>query len=197
MNGIILAGGNSSRFGENKAFMEVAGRPLIENIVNMLRDIFAEVIVVAKSGENYKYLEAKIVEDIIPGKGPLSGIHAGLVNSSAHDNFIVACDMPFLNCDLIQFMREKVSGSDVLIPRVRGAVEPLHAFYSKNCIKPIEGRLHAANYKITGFLGEVDTRYIEEGELRAYDPEMRTFANINTQADYQKIRVEDKIGVDS
>lgn len=189
MNGIILAGGNSSRFGENKAFVEVAGRPLVENTVNMLKYIFSEVIIVANKVEDYEYLGLKIVKDIIPGKGPLSGIHAGLVNSSADNNFIVACDMPFLNRDLIQFMKQKVSRSDVLIPRTGEGIEPLHAFYSKRCIKPIEQRLQSNNYKIIDFFAEVETEYVEEKDILTFDPMVRSFKNLNTQLDYEGIKI--------
>ena len=104
MTGIILAGGHSKRLGKDKAFITIGNSRVIEGIVNKLSAIFTDVIIVTKSPETYKYLGAKLVRDLMPESGSLIGIYSGLVSSNNDYNFIVGCDMPFLNISLIKYM---------------------------------------------------------------------------------------------
>lgn len=192
---IVLAGGRSSRLGREKLAEVIAGKSLIERAISRLSPLSQEIIVVISQKQarsslpSYTYPEAKTVVDLYPEKGSLIGIYTGLVHSTDFLNVVVACDMPFLNLELLQYMVKIASGSDVVIPRLGNQTEPLHAVYSKNCIKPIEERIKQGNLKVTGFFDSVKVRYLGEEELDRFDPERLSFFNINTEADLKRARI--------
>lgn len=102
MNAVILAGGNSSRISTDKAFLKLNSHSIIENTILKLRSEFSKVIIVANLIEKYNHLGPEVVSDIFTHKGPLGGIHAGLTSSDSFYNLFVACDMPFINHEIIQ-----------------------------------------------------------------------------------------------
>jgi molybdopterin-guanine dinucleotide biosynthesis protein A len=192
---IILAGGRSSRLGREKLAEVIAGKSLIERAVSSLISLSQEILIVisqkqARSSLSlYTYPEAKTVVDLYPGKGSLIGIYTGLVHSTNSINLVVACDMPFLNLDLLRYMVKVAPGFDVVIPRIGDQMEPLHAVYSKNCIAPMESLIMQDNLKVTAFFDSVKVRYVEKEELDRIDPERLSFFNINTEADLKKARM--------
>ncbi len=185
---IVLAGGEGKRLGTEKAFLRIGGRVLIEGIVEKMRRIGDEVIIVTNSPQRYDHLEARLVGDVYPGKGALGGIYSGL-RTARHDyGLVVACDMPFLDLRLLRYMILLSPGQDVVIPRIGGLTEPLHAIYSKQCLQPIERLLSAGRLKIIDFFPEVRVRYVEEQEIKLFDPQGLSFFNINTPGDLEKAR---------
>jgi molybdopterin-guanine dinucleotide biosynthesis protein A len=185
---IVLAGGEGRRLGTDKAFLRIGGRVLIEGIVEKMAQIGDEVIIVTNSPQRYGYLEARLVGDIYPGKGALGGLYSGLRAAGNDYGLVVACDMPFLDLRLLRYMILLSPGHDVVIPRVGGLTEPLHAIYSKECLQPIERLLSAGRLKIIDFFPEVRVRYVEEQEVKLFDPQCLSFFNINTFADLEKAR---------
>ena len=192
---IILAGGRSSRLGREKLAEVIAGKSLIERAISRLSPLSQEILIVISRKQarsplsSYIYPEAKTVVDLYPEKGSLIGIYTGLVHSSNFLNLAVACDMPFLNLDLLRYMVKIAPGFDVVIPRMGNQMEPLHAVYSKNCINPMENLIKQGNLKVTGFFGTVKVRYVGEEELDRFDPERLSFFNINTEADLKRARI--------
>jgi molybdopterin-guanine dinucleotide biosynthesis protein A len=192
---IVLAGGRSSRLGREKLAEVIAGKSLIERAISRLSPLSQEILIVisqkqARSSLSaYTYPEAKTVVDLYPEKGSLIGIYTGLVHSSNFLNLAVACDMPFLNLDLLRYMVKIAPGFDVVIPRIGDQMEPLHAVYSKNCIKPMENLIKQGNLRITGFFDSVKVRYVGEDELDRFDPGRLSFFNINTEADLKRARI--------
>ena len=185
---IVLAGGESKRLGTDKGFLKIGDRFLIEDIVEKMARIGDEVIIVTNFTQRYSYLNTRLVGDIYPGKGALGGIYSGL-RAARHDyGLVVACDMPFLDLRLLRYMILLSPGQDVVIPRVGGLTEPLHAIYSKECLQPIERLLSAGGFKIIDFFPEVRVRYVEEQEIRLFDPQCLSFFNINSPCDLEKAR---------
>lgn len=125
---------------------------------------------------------------MIEGKGPLGGIHAGLTYSQTKYNFIFACDMPFIQADLIKYMIESFQGEDVLIPRYH-STQPLHAIYSKNCLSFIEEKLQQGQGKIIAFLSEVKVGYLETTEIIKIPGATQSFININNPQDLEESRL--------
>tara|TARA_B100000315_G_C14389448_1_gene501223 strand:- start:1 stop:609 length:609 start_codon:yes stop_codon:yes gene_type:complete len=181
--GIILSGGKSSRMGEDKAFKLFSGRPLIEIVIEKMSSLFEDLLIVTNSPHLYKEYSIRTVSDVVKDCGPLGGIYTGLLSSPKNNNFIVACDMPFLNENLVKFMAKQHEEYDVIIPQFKGLFEPLCAVYSKNCIKPIEKALSNRNFKMIDFLGDVKVRVINEKEISDFDKEALSFININTPLD--------------
>ncbi|MCL4460063.1 MAG: molybdenum cofactor guanylyltransferase [Chloroflexi bacterium] len=179
---IVLAGGKSSRLGVDKALLTLGrDRPLLQHVIERLRGIGDEVIIVSNSAD-HRQPGTILVEDIYQEMGSLGGIYSGLLSASFQHALVVACDMPFLNQGLLRYMAELPRDYDVLIPRVEDNLEPLHAIYAKSCLEPIHDLLREGNLKIIDFFPEVRVRYLEETEIDPYDPEHLSFFNINTAA---------------
>jgi len=185
---VILAGGKSSRMGYNKAFAELNHKPMIEVQLEELNNYFSEVIIVSNDPDLYKYLGVRIVADIIPGKGPLSGIHSGLIACSHEDCFTIPCDMPFISGEVGERLLELARGYDGAVPKLDGKLEPLSAIYKKTCIPAIEDCLLKDKRRIIDFYPRVNLRYVE-----VLDPffkeTARAFSNINTPADLAEARL--------
>lgn len=184
LSGVILAGGKSSRFGDNKAFAKIEGQPLIERTVALFNQAFATVYIVTNEPAPYRHNDAKIIADIFPGCGPLGGIHAGLTASTTFANFVTACDMPFLNLGLIQLLANRLADYDLVLPRFAGRLQPLCALYTKNCLPQIEAQLKIGNYKLADLIHSVNSIIIEEDEISSFGLSGETFVNINTQEEY-------------
>ncbi len=188
-SGIILAGGKNLRLGRNKALEIIGGKTVLERVLTSLSRIVNTIIIVTADGKNQlmPLSGVQFVADVYPGKGPLGGIYSGLSGVTTEFNIAVACDMPFLNTDLLQHMLELAPGSDAVIPRTHQSLfEPLHAVYSMNCLPVIKSHVESGKLSIRAFLAEVKVRYIEEEECRRYDPELLSFFNMNRQSDYEK-----------
>jgi molybdopterin-guanine dinucleotide biosynthesis protein A len=188
---VILAGGLSTRFGKDKCTETIAGKTLVERTVVRLSPIASETLIVIsdrQSASLFFYPEARTVVDLCPGKGSLGGILSGLTHSTCFHNLAVACDMPFLAVNLLRYMIELSPDFDVVIPKMGDKLEPLHAIYSKNCVKPMERLLEQSDLKITMFFDSVRVRYVQEEELDRFDPDRLSFFNVNTGADLARAR---------
>jgi molybdopterin-guanine dinucleotide biosynthesis protein A len=188
ISGIVLAGGQSSRLGTDKSFLNVNGQSLIEHIVAKLGRLSDNVIIVTNSPEKHDHLEARLVGDIYPGKGALGGIYSGLKAAANTHSLVVACDMPFLDLNLLRYMILLARGHDVVIPRIGEFLEPLHAIYSKGCLEPIDRLLARGGLKIIDFFSEVRVRYVEEEEVDIFDPQHLSFFNVNTLSDLEEMK---------
>ncbi|MBW1977775.1 MAG: molybdenum cofactor guanylyltransferase [Deltaproteobacteria bacterium] len=183
VTGVILLGGKSTRYGKNKAFVEVCGIPLIERVVSAMRSVFEHVMLVTNDPREYAYLELPMVEDLIKGLGPIGGVYTGLKTVPGKAGFFVACDMPFLNTSLIRHMVASKAGYDVVVPKIDWMIEPLHALYTKKCIPAIKKLIDTGQLQIIKFLSEVNTLYVDEAQIRAFDPHLKCFLNINKPKD--------------
>jgi molybdopterin-guanine dinucleotide biosynthesis protein A len=183
VTGIILAGGKSSRYGSNKALVELNGTRLIERAVGVMRAVFQEVILVTNTPSDYAFLELPMVPDLIKGLGPIGGVYTGLETISGKAGFIIACDMPFLHEGLIRHMAEVRQNFDAVVPRIGWMIEPLHALYTKNCLPVIKASIEAHEYQIAKCLQKLRVKYLEKEELLAFDPELMSFFNINEPKD--------------
>jgi molybdopterin-guanine dinucleotide biosynthesis protein A len=192
VNSIILAGGKGLRLGGDKALVVLDGENLLQRVISRLVFLNGSIVLVIaekqKPLEVAGYPQLKLVTDIYPGKGPLMGIYSGLLNSDSEKNLVVACDMPFLNKRLIEYMLDVSTNFDITVPRLGNVVEPLHSVYSKNCLASIVKLLVENNLKIDSLLKMVKVRYVEVEEVDNFDPEHLSFFNINTKADLSLAR---------
>jgi FdhD protein len=187
---VILAGGNSTRMKSNKALLPFSGELFIERIYRQLSALFPEVILVTNTPEFYRFLPCRMIPDEFPGLGSLAGIHAGLKESSTEHIFVVACDMPYLNSELIRQMVSKSQGFDVVIPESDGGFEPLHAVYAKSCLPAMEEALKNGTRKIVNCFDWSKVSVLSKDEISAVDPEFLSFRNINTPEEYFSFREE-------
>lgn len=185
---IILAGGKSTRMGFDKQLLEINQRRLMDSLVNKLKAEFAEIIIVTNKPEYYIGLSHKIITDKIAGKGPLSGIHAGLLEASSKYSFVVACDMPNVNMDYVNYMMESMDDSslDGCVTRFLDNIEPFISFYSKDLIEKIEASLEEGRRSIISIFKHSNIKYIEENEARKFSPDWDMFLNLNTKEDLER-----------
>lgn len=186
---IILAGGKNTRMGANKALLEIADRQLIRRIIDELAGEFPEIIIVANEPELYSQFGVRVTRDIIPGRGPLSGIHAGLTVSPCRLNFVTACDMPFISGPLAAYMVKLTGDADALVPRIDDKWQPLFAVYARDCLPAITDCLNRDRCKITAFYPEVRVKYIEEDLVRKFSDPERIFYNVNTPGELARARL--------
>ncbi len=186
MTGIILAGGESRRMGADKAFLKVDGAPLIERVLNVFLSQFDQTIIVTNRPEQYDGFRVRVVADAVNVKGPLTGIYSGLLHARADRCFVAACDMPFLNPRLIAYMTEVAGEFDAVVPMVNGLPEPLHAIYHRRNLPAMHDRLQGGDLRIANLFERVRVRYLSEREITYYDPEHRSFMNLNTPEQYKE-----------
>jgi len=180
ITGVILAGGKSSRFGVNKALLEINGSKLIDRVTGLLISIFERVILITNSPDEYLYLGLPIREDLIKGLGPIGGILTGLEDINDEAGFFIACDMPFVSEDLIRYIVSVRGGFDAVVPKIDWKIEPLHALYRKSCLPVIRGLIASGVYQTIKAFDMLNVRYLNEAEIRANDPQMRSFFNVNS-----------------
>jgi len=188
VTGVILAGGKNIRMGESKAFLEIAGQRIIDRTVELFKGIFSQVILITHTPLKYSYLDIEIVIDIVPKSGALIGIYTGIFYSSHPYCFVTACDMPFLNRKVIEYMITIRKDYDVVIPHLEDGYHPLHAIYSKQCIHSIEKHIHEDNLKIIDFFDKIKAKEVTTDEINSLDPTLNSFLNINTPEDLTRIK---------
>lgn len=187
---IALAGGKSTRLGRNKITEMIGDKTLLDRVLDILSSFKREIIIVTSAQsilpDRINYPKVKIVNDIYPGKGSLGGIYTGLSASKTFYNIAVACDMPFLNTDLLNYMVEIARGYDLVAFREGDRFEPLHAVYSKNCLSSIGLLLQRNNVRIIEILNYVKVRYLTPQEIDRFDSRRLSFFNINTEEELLK-----------
>ncbi len=186
---IILAGGKNLRLGSSKALQIIGGKSLIERVVERVKLVSAQTLIVTSPEQPAPPVAGgvEVLVDIYPGKGPLGGIYTGLLASPSSHSIVVACDMPFLNVELLGYMIELSGGFDAVVPRSGGGrLEPLHAVYSKSCLDSMKTQLEHNQLSIARFLDTVRVRYVERSECQRLDPQLLTFFNINYQSDLDR-----------
>jgi molybdopterin-guanine dinucleotide biosynthesis protein A len=183
----ILAGGKSSRMGVDKSFVQFRGRPLIEIVIERVEGLGDELILITNKLHDYAHLGLPMYGDVYPDHGSLGGIFTAVKVAAHPHTLVVACDMPWLNRPLLQHMISLREQADVIVPRWQNYPEPLHAVYSKACLAPIEANLQSRRLKIAGFFGKVQVIFVEHDVIRQYDPEGRSFSNINTNQDLREL----------
>ena len=185
----VLAGGKGLCLGHEKALETVGNKGLIQWVVFSLSFFSRDIIIVTAAkqfpSQFIGYPKLRIVTDAYPDKGPLGGIYTGLAASDSFYNLVVACDMPFLNQALLDYMIQISANFDLVVPRLGNMIEPLHAVYSKGCLAPIECLLKQGNLSVRELFTLVKVRYVEATEINRFDPKHLSFFNVNTEADLE------------
>ncbi len=186
---IVLAGGKSRRLGRRKVLETIGGKSLLERVTERLRPLTDQLLIVT-SQEQLDLPDAgkaEILVDLYPGKGPLGGIYTGLLAARSSHSIVVACDMPFLNAELLRYMIELSGDFDAVVPRSgEGMVEPLHAIYSKSCLDIIKTQLERNQLGVDSLFSLLRVRYVERAECQKLDPQLLSFFNINDQSDLDR-----------
>lgn len=184
---IILSGGKSSRMGTNKALLKFHEKTNIERIKDELKHVFDDIILVTNDPETYQFLNIKTVTDQYPGSGPLAGIHAGLEASDYEENFVVACDMPFVSAELAESLVKALKHHDAVVPVIEGRQHPLFAAYQKRAAREAKSCIEEGTLRMKHLLDRLNVRYLEEEDLMLYCEGSleRIFFNMNHPEEYE------------
>ena len=189
ITGIILSGGKSSRMGENKSLLKIGNKTIIERIVELMKDIFSENIIITNTPDEYKFLQLPLYEDIYKWKGPLAGIHSGLTYSKTEKNFVISCDTPLMTKEMIQYIVNFQTRKPIVFCRAAGYRQPLIGVYKKQIIIEIEKFLsdndETTDKSFHHFLKKVNAEIIDPQDLLFYKDEL--FFNVNSPDDYTTI----------
>jgi molybdopterin-guanine dinucleotide biosynthesis protein A len=192
--GYILAGGGSTRFGRDKALVEVGGTPMLERTIELLKSVMNQVKIVAAPGK-YDAFGAEIVEDRWPGEGPLGGIATALEDAAQSAgrpewNLILSCDMPFLTREWLIFLGERATKSpaQVVFPRSASGPEPLCACWQTSAAAKLRSGLERGVRKVTEGIALLHAEVLDEADWKRFDSAGRLFWNMNTAADYEEAR---------
>ena len=184
ITGVILAGGKSSRFGSNKALAMVDGKPLIQHVADLMSSLFPECILITNTPAEYEFLSVPMTHDRYQDSGPLAGIHAALLKISTPRAFVVACDMPNLSPELIQYICNiNEQEYEVIIPSPEKGQEPLFGIYHKKSLEVIESYLQQKDFKIISVLEDLQVRRVSEQEILSITEDLGCFKNINRPTD--------------
>ncbi|MCR4419864.1 MAG: molybdenum cofactor guanylyltransferase [Clostridia bacterium] len=170
--------------GQPKALLRLGGNTIIERVVGVAAGVCREVLLVSNEPGAYARLGLPVVTDRFLGRGPLAGIHAGLLAATWDRSLVLACDLPFLEAPLLRGLLEASCGFDVAVPVVRGYPEPLVGVYSRDCLPAVEEVLSLSERpKVTDFFSRVRVCYVPEAEVAKWTDVRKAFFNINTPAD--------------
>lgn len=185
----ILAGGHSKRMGQDKAFLAVNGQQVIDRIIQRVSPLSNDVLISTNRPTQYAEFGLRLVPDVYPDKAALGGIYSVIAAAQHPRVVVVACDMPFLNTNLLQYLIDVAPAADVVAPLIAPPhPETMHTIYHKRCLPAIEPRLQADKLRVTGFFDAVSVRYVLPTEIIPFDPHFHAFTNINTPQAYEQAR---------
>ena len=190
VTGILLAGGQSRRMGEDKRYLLVGEQTLLERGLSVLRSIFREVLVVIAQDSPPLRVDAGVVRDLVPDCGSLGGLYTGLMQATTPCIFAVACDMPFLDKAVIAQFTSRRATADIVMAKLASRLHPMHALYGKRCLPALEQMIRSRQLKIQALVSQpsLQVHYVTEAELSSIDPSGRSFYNVNTLADLEAAR---------
>lgn len=183
---IFLAGGESRRMGHPKAWLEFAGRPLLAHLVERMEQIASEVLVVGAPGQPFPHTSARVVHDDFPGQGPLAGMAAGFRATTRPLALVSACDTPFLNPALADYLASQAHGYQAVVPEWEGRIHPLQAIYRTELHPLLEQRLSEGQRRAMDLLPLLRVRTVTDAEIRVHDPEGLCFLNMNSPDQYER-----------
>ena len=192
LTGVILAGGQNRRMdGRVKALLPFHGEPVIVRQIGRMKRICDQIIVVTRDRDLFSQTvgdSARLIEDRIPGKGPLSGMHAAFSELNSQEAWVVGCDMPFISdrAALLMWEQKQDTGCDVVVPKIGGRIHPLHGIYDGRCISHVTGLLRSGQYRVKELFNRVKWMAVEEGRFLQRKIDIRFVVNVNTPEEYEE-----------
>ena len=190
LDGVVLAGGRSRRLGIDKGLVRFGGVPLLRIVVERVAQVCREMVVAVDRPDRYEGLglPARLVADESPGLGPLSGLQAGLRTCRTEYVLVAACDLPFLNVELLRHMARLPRSYQALVPWRDGRWQPLHAIYARSCLEAVDTMAAAGGGSMQELLGRLNVRRLDEEEMDRLDPDGLSLVNLNERSDLDRAR---------
>lgn len=178
---VIQAGGRSSRMGRDKGLVQLAGRPMIEHLVERVDQLGDELLITTNQPEEYAYLGLRLASDASPGAGALPGLRTALEAAHGETVLILACDMPFVSRPLLAHLLDLAPRADVVVPYWQGRYQTLHAVYARTpCLAAVTDALERDEKRMISFYPQLNVLRVEAGIISHFDPTGHSFFNANT-----------------
>ena len=188
VSAVILAGGRGERLGRDKALVELDGQSLVQRVIAVLQLVSPDIVVVERRGQGLQLDGVRVVADLAPYEGVLAALAAGLSAAKQDWCLVVACDMPFLNVALLNYMISQAPGHDAVVPRLPVGIEPLHALYHRRCLVAIGQALRAGEKRVASFYRSLRICFLGIEQIDRFAATRRSFYNINTQEELEQAR---------
>jgi molybdopterin-guanine dinucleotide biosynthesis protein A len=186
----ILAGGGATRFGgRDKSALLVDGRTIFDRQLQVLTAVTDDVMVVgaghaASAQQLQRAPDVRAIRDIVPGCGPLGGLHAALAAGRGDAVLVIACDMPFVTADFAGYLLSLSAGAAVVVPRTERGYHPLCAVYTRACLEPVTTRLASRRLRMRDLIDDLPARVLTVEEIERFGDRHRLLANVNTPAEF-------------
>jgi len=184
----ILAGGNSQRFGSNKALAPWFTGYVIDAVAQAAMGACQKVIIIANEPEPYSYSGLPVFPDILPGLGPLAGLQSALRHAKAERIFLLGCDMPLLNSELLNLMWEIPTWAPVVIPGAPRGLEPLHAIYHKSLLPIVDNRIRAGSLSLQSLLKDIPCHIVSPADILKICPSFKCLTSANTPEELARLK---------
>ncbi len=182
MEAYILAGGKSSRMGEDKGLKLLNGKPMIQYVIETISPYFSG-IKINTGNTKYADLGYELIPDSIPEKGPMGGIYTALKNSSDSEVFIISCDMPFITPAVVNYLLDQPRNNNAIVASYNHEIQPLFGIYNQKIFPLIEEKINKNQLKMMDFLQEIQAEIVEMNEIE----KNLVFLNINTIEEFKNI----------
>ena len=188
--GIILAGGKSSRMGEDKGLVLLNGKPMVQYIIEVLKEVVSDIIIISNN-ESYTKFGIPVYADIMKDKGPVGGIYTGLYNSTTELNFCISCDVPMISSDFILWLLKRSGNASITLPMYKDKVHQMIGVYSKQVLSNFKESTEKGHLKLSQVNSDMACEIIDiEKEYANFDELI--FSNINTKNELRSITNESK-----
>jgi molybdopterin-guanine dinucleotide biosynthesis protein A len=173
--------------GRDKASLAVGGVTLLDCTIGRLGSVVEDVLVVGREASTGCVSPVRFVPDELPGEGPLGGLLTGLRAARHPYCVVLACDLPFLEVEVLSYLLSLAPDHQAVVPRVGDHAQVLHAVYQRSVIPTIEHLLGMGERRVESLLDHIETRFVAEHEIAPLDPQLRSFVNVNTPEDWADV----------
>lgn len=191
LTGVILAGGKNRRMGGKvKALLPFHGETVIMRQIKEMKRVCDDIMIVARDPHQFSHIAdriVRIIQDRIPGKGPLGGIHAALSEPDCAVAWVIGCDMPFISARAARLMWEckQETDCDTVVPYIGGRIHPLHSIYDQRCLTVVTDLLQAGQFRLKDLLDRLQWNTVKEEVFLRRGIDGRFVMNMNTPEQYR------------
>ena len=183
----IIAGGRGRRLGGlEKSRLVIGGRPVIDRQLAVLGQVATRVLVVTDDHHRFSASGLQVCDDVLPGAGPLGGLHTALTRSPGRRTLVVAGDLPFLTGAFLRHLAGRAPHGDAVVPRNAAGLQPLCAVYDRGCAEAIRARIETGGRRLVDLAGWLRVTEVGPDEVAAFDPDGMLLFNVNTPADHAR-----------
>ena len=180
----IIAGGRGRRLGGlDKSGLVIGGRRIIDRQLAVLGQVAPCVLVVTDDHHRFRASGLQVCDDVLPGAGPLGGLHTALTRSPGRRTLVVAGDLPFLSGAFLRHLAGRAPRAEAVVPRNAAGLQPLCAVYDRGCADAVRARIETGGRRLVDLAGWLRVTEVGPDEVAAFDPDGMLLFNVNTPAD--------------